>query len=247
MSNNDQRERIRGYLATIHLEIQLEPIGLENLFLDALLGIVSELWWLIALAIGILMLYKFGTRKHPRRRKDTSFSRQAGRRVHRTTRPKSSINQAIPFKRPLGSGSRFLVGKAYVTDGDGIRIAGQEVRMVGIDAPEWDQRAKRADGRWFSHGMMVKSALIQEIGGEEVRVLIEDKDKFGRLIGTVICEGRDVGEWLVREGHAISAYDDRYKRVEREARNARRGMWSHLHNFDPRAHRHRKPKKAEDG
>ena len=133
----------------------------------------------------------------------------------------------------------MIAGKAYVTDGDGIRVAGREVRIVGIDAPEWDQKAKHVDGYWFNHGRIVKSALIKEIGGKHVRVLLEDKDKFGRLIGTVICEGRDIGEWLVKEGHAIAAYDDRYRIIEREARREKRGMWENAYNFDPRAHRYR--------
>ncbi len=125
-----------------------------------------------------------------------------------------------------------------MTDGDGIRVARQEVRLVGLDAPEWDQKAKHQDGYWFKHGKRVKSALIQEIGGKRVHVSIESVDKFGRLLGTVTCNGRDIGEWLVREGHAVAAYSERYKHVEREAREAKRGMWAHAHNFDPRAHRH---------
>ena len=131
-----------------------------------------------------------------------------------------------------------------MTDGDGIRVARQEVRIAGLDAPEWDQKAKHRDGYWFSHGKRVKSALIQEIGGKHVRVSVEGTDKFGRLLGSVICEGRDIGEWLVREGHAIAAYSDRYTHIEREAREAKRGMWAHAHNFDPRAHRHRGPRKS---
>jgi len=135
--------------------------------------------------------------------------------------------------------TRTITGKAYVTDGDGIRVAKREVRIAGLDAPEWDQKAKHRDGYWFSHGKRVKSVLIQEIGGKHVRVSVEGTDKFGRLLGSVTYEGRDIGEWLVREGHAIAAYSDRYKHVEREARQAKRGMWAHAHNFDPRAHRHR--------
>ena len=136
------------------------------------------------------------------------------------------------------------MGKAWVTDGDGIRVARQEVRIAGLDAPEWDQKAKHQDGYWFSHGKRVKSALIQEIGGKYVCVSVEGTDKFGRLLGSVTYEGRDIGEWLVREGHAIAAYSDRYIHVEREAREAERGMWAHAHNFDPRAHRHRGLRKS---
>ena len=132
-----------------------------------------------------------------------------------------------------------LAGKAYVTDGDGIRVSGQEVRLAGLDAPEWDQRAKHHDGYWFGHGKRVKSALIREIGGKRVHVTVEDYDKFGRAVGIVTRNGKDVGEWLVREGHAIAAYSDRYKHIEREARQSKRGMWGHAVNIDPRRWRHR--------
>ena len=97
--------------------------------------------------------------------------------------------------------------------------------------------AKHRDGYWFAHGKRVKSALIQEIGGRRVRVAIEEYDKYGRAVGTVTSDGRDIGEWLVREGHAIAAYSDRYTHVEREARDAGRGMWGHAVNIDPRAWR----------
>ncbi len=132
-----------------------------------------------------------------------------------------------------------LSGKAYVTDGDGLRVSGQEVRFAGLDAPEFDQMAKHRDGYWFKHGERVKNALIREIGGRRVQVAIEDYDKFGRAVGIVTCDGQDVGEWLVREGHAISAYGGRYKHVEREARQAGRGMWGHAVNIDPRRWRRR--------
>ena len=134
---------------------------------------------------------------------------------------------------------RTLAGKAYVTDGDGIRVSGQEVRFAGLDAPEWDQRAKHQNGYWFGHGKRVKSALIREIGGKRVHVTVEDYDRFGRAVGIVTCHGKDVGEWLVREGHAIAAYSDRYKHIEREARRSKRGMWGHAVNIDPRRWRHR--------
>ena len=118
---------------------------------------------------------------------------------------------------------------------------GQEVRLAGLDAPEFDQHAKHQDGYWFNHGRHVKGALIRNIGGKRVRASVEGRDRYGRLLGTVSHKGRDIGEWLVREGHAIAAYSDRYKLVEREAREAMRGMWAHAHNFDPRAHRRRRP------
>ena len=135
-----------------------------------------------------------------------------------------------------------ITGKAYVTDGDGLRVSGYEIRLAALDAPEFDQRAMHRDGYWFNQGKRIKSALIKKVAGKHVHVEVMEFDKFDRAVGIATCDGMDVGWWLVRNGHAIAAYGDRYLPVEREAREAKRGMWAHAHNFDPRAHRHRKPK-----
>ena len=136
--------------------------------------------------------------------------------------------------------SGTITGKAYVTDGDGLRVSGYEIRLAGLDAPEWDQWALHQDGYWFRHGKRVKSALIQAVGGRHVRVTVEDFDRYGRIVGTATCDGKDVGEWLVRNGYAIAAYSDRYKHIEREARKEGRGMWGHAETYDPREWRARK-------
>ena len=161
--------------------------------------------------------------------------------LFRRKRRRGTLTRRRPKRSRLNtrSAGSHLTGKAYVTDGDGIRVSGQEVRFAGLDAPEWNQPAKHRDGYWFAHGKRVKSALIREIGGKSVHVVVEDFDKFGRAVGTVTCNGRDIGEWLVREGHAKALYSDRYRHIEKEAKRARRGMWSHAVNIDPRNWRHR--------
>lgn len=138
-------------------------------------------------------------------------------------------------KRPGGT----ITGKAYVTDDDGLRVSGYDIRLAGLDAPEWDQPARHRDGNWFCHGRHVKSKLIEAIGGKHVRVKVEGYDQYGRVLGSVTYNGKDVGAWLVRNGLAISAYEDKYKHIENEARNARRGMWGYDAAYDPRAWRHR--------
>ena len=218
--------------------MQLDRIGLLDTLLETVFGFITNWWWLIALVVALAILRTVAVGKRSRRYRDRGHSgRTAPRRGGGSSRGSSvaQFHAAHHVESPTGT----ITGKAYVTDGDGIRVARQEVRFAGLDAPEWDQKAKHRDGYWFNHGKRVKSALIQEIGGKHVRVSVERVDKFGRLVGTVTCNGRDIGEWLVREGHTIAAYSDRYRHVEREARKAQRGMWAHAHNFDPRAHRHR--------
>lgn len=172
----------------------------------------------LAILVGLLLVFPAGSGRRARRKRRSRKSRTARRHWFQSNR---------------------IAGKAYVTDGDGVRVSGQEVRFAGLDAPEWDQRAKHQDGYWFAHSKRVRSALIKAIGGRRVHVAVECYDKFGRAVGVVTCNGKDVGEWLVRNGHAIAAYDDRYKGVERDARQAKRGMWAHAVNIDPRRWRHR--------
>ncbi len=145
-----------------------------------------------------------------------------------------------PFAlRGLATGT-IITGEARIIDGDGVAVAGHAIRLAGIDAPELDQLAKHRDGYWFNHGQHVKRALNREIGGKEVRIRVDGYDKYDRVLGIVVHDGRDINEWLVREGHAIAAYSDHYKAVETEARNAQRGMWGHAVVWDPRVWRHRK-------
>ena len=145
---------------------------------------------------------------------------------------------------PVYSGET-ITGKAYVTDGDGITVSGYAIRLTGLDAPEWGQVARHQHGYWFNHGKRVKSALINAIGGKYVQVAVEGYDKYGRVLGSVTCDGKDVGAWLVQNGYAISAYGDQYKDIEREARLARRGLWGHVETHDPRAWRHRGKKNTD--
>ena len=157
----------------------------------------------------------------------------------RGRRKKRPVVWGRPEIRPGGT----ISGKAYVTDGDGVRVSGYEIRLAGLDAPEWDQRARHRDGYWFNQGKRIKSALIEEVGGKDVDVAVVKFDKYGRAVGGVTCDGKDIGEWLVRNGHAIAAYGGRYEAVEWEARAEERGMWGCAIVYDPRGWRHGKKKR----
>ena len=146
-------------------------------------------------------------------------------------------------KRDEAELPRTVAGKAFVTDGDGLRItdaAGRrhEIRIAGIDAAEHGQKAQSArTGDWFNEGWWVKKKLVKKVGGRQVRVAVEKRDRFGRLVGQVTCGGEDIGEWLVGGGYAIAAYSDRYKHVQKAACKEKRGRWGFAKRHDPRSHR----------
>ena len=181
------------------------------------------LWWIVAAVLVLLSAIR--AVGHP------GHARPPGRL---SGSPRRSSGSGI-------AGPRVLEGEAVVTDADGLEVEGTAVRLAGLDAPEFDQIAKVAEGDdWINHGTLVKKALVGRIGGRPVRVDVEAWDRYGRALGTVTQDGRDIGEWLVRQGHAVAAYSDRYVEAERHAKMAGHGMWGYAKCFDPRFWRHRK-------
>lgn len=129
-------------------------------------------------------------------------------------------------------------GTASVIDGDSIMVAGQEIRVSGLDAPEWDQPARLSNGRCIIQGTLSTNALKRKIEGRRVRVAVESTDSYDRLVSTVFLGSRDIGREMVREGFAWSAYGRQYQGEQREAQQARRGIWAHRENLRPAEWRH---------
>jgi endonuclease YncB( thermonuclease family) len=120
---------------------------------------------------------------------------------------------------------------AYVVDGDTLRTTdGRRVRIVQIDAPEletdcYGRQARRALLRLAPAGTRV---VLQRD-----RVL-DDVDRFGRLLRYVVVAGRDAGLALVAQGAAgpYFFHGERGRhaaallRAARRARALGRGLWS---------------------
>lgn len=147
------------------------------------------------------------------------------------------VGRKISRWKPIG---RTIEGIAWVTDGDGIKVNGHEIRINGIDAPEFDQPATFYSGKTINHGGLVKSVLIKKVGGKPVTVKVQGYDKYGRVLGEVYCDGDDIGAWLVESGNAIAAYSEKYKHLQRDASRNRRGMWGFNKFHDPRVWRNRR-------
>lgn len=120
-----------------------------------------------------------------------------------------------------------LAGKAWVIDGDSIRVGGKEIRLAGLDAPEYDQKVVNYSREVLPFGQMVKSELIRKIGGKHVTVEFNGVCKYGRTLGTVYLNGVNINGWLVREGLAVAAYGDAYREHESDARRNFRGQFGY--------------------
>lgn len=120
-----------------------------------------------------------------------------------------------------------LTGPARVIDGDTIVVAGERVRLHGIDAPELDQTFWWR-GNQIACGTMALAALEALTAGVKVRCEAVERDRHGRLVAKCFSpNGIDIGRRLVLAGWALAyrRYSTDYVDAEDAARKAKRGMW----------------------
>jgi endonuclease YncB( thermonuclease family) len=128
----------------------------------------------------------------------------------------------------LPAGAATLAGPARSLDGDTLEIAGQRVRLFGIDAPEAGQRCADAAGRAYRCGERAAEALAAMIAGRTVRCETSGSDPYGRLVARCAADGADIARRMVLAGHALAfvKFTDLYAADEALARTAGRGLWA---------------------
>ncbi len=132
-----------------------------------------------------------------------------------------------------------------VSDGDTMTILDRDyrehkIRLNGIDAPEAGQ----------DFGQVSRMNLARMVFGREVLIIQLATDKYERDLARVVFDRTDVNLEQVRAGMAwfYRAYErdipDWYREAldeaEREAREARRGLWQHRNPQPPWEFRERK-------
>jgi endonuclease YncB( thermonuclease family) len=122
-----------------------------------------------------------------------------------------------------------IAGRAKVIDGDSLEIAGERIRLFGIDAPESRQECRDAGGRPYPCGREAARALAAASTGRTVECMPVAHDRYERDVAVCTADGRDLSELMVREGHAIELPQHsrgRYTAAERQARTEKRGLWA---------------------
>ena len=75
-----------------------------------------------------------------------------------------------------------ITGKARVIDGDTIEIAGERIRLHGIDAPEAKQTCQDNNGGEWRCGQEATLALATIVGDQLITCRGDVRGKYGRLI-----------------------------------------------------------------
>jgi endonuclease YncB( thermonuclease family) len=143
------------------------------------------------------------------------------------------------------SASTILGTVIAVSDGDTITVldksrSSHKIRLTGIDAPEKSQ----------AFGQASKQTLSNLIYLQTVKVEWEKKDRYGRVLGKVIHQGRDINLEQVQRGMAWhykdyirdQSIEDRnlYAEAELKAREQKTGLWKDLDPVKPSEYRRKK-------
>lgn len=115
-----------------------------------------------------------------------------------------------------------------VSDGDSLVVAGERIRLHGIDAPEARQSCTDANGRTWACGQWATNQLRALTKGARLSCTRLDTDRFGRTIATCSANGQDIAAQMVARGAAVAftKYATDYVTTERAAARAGVGLWA---------------------
>lgn len=131
--------------------------------------------------------------------------------------------------------AEFDVTVTGVTDGDTVRVLietaegkrEEKVRLHQIDAPERAQ----------PFGNTSRQYLAELVHQRNVTLQTDGRDRYGRVIGTLLLDDKSINAEMVRAGYAWAyrAYleDEILLLLEGAARDAGRGLWQDAHPIPP--------------
>lgn len=144
--------------------------------------------------------------------------------------PAPSSSQSVPEKATTS------VHVVRVIDGDTIEVCcragrSEKVRYIGVNAPETKHPVRGVE----YYGAEAAEANAKLVSGNTVRLEfdVQQRDRHGRILAYVYLEdGTFVNAWLVEQGYAQVMtvppnvkYQEMFLRLQREARETRRGLW----------------------
>jgi len=135
----------------------------------------------------------------------------------------------IPLVATFPALAESARGEAEVLDAENIRVEGRLFRLAGIDAPEQGQACSLRE-RLYDCGMVARTALQDLTAASTVTcqpLNSQDAVAGGTVTARCFSDGYDLSEGMVYTGWAVAVegLGDRYLKLERDAAEAKRGLW----------------------
>ena len=134
---------------------------------------------------------------------------------------------ALIFLLPMSAAMADVTGKPRVIDGDTVEIAGERIRLNGIDTPEASQTCLDETGKRWRCGQEATFALLDLVGNHWITCKGEERDKYKRLIAVCFAGPYDLNAKMVRQGWALAyrKYSTAYVAEEDQAKADKVGLW----------------------
>lgn len=139
------------------------------------------------------------------------------------------ILAAVFIKEFIGTNESLEAKVIKVIDGDTINVLENKqvlkIRLFGIDAPESKQEFGKESTDFLASMIMDKN----------IRIIYKDKDQYGRIIGIVEFDGKDINKIMVSSGYAwaYTYYSDIYAKDQILAKEKKLGLWKSENPLEP--------------
>lgn len=126
------------------------------------------------------------------------------------------------------NGEKIDQGSVTVIDGDSLREGKTEIRLYGIDAPEYRQTCSDQNGVSYACGKRAADELRQLLRTGQTTCKSFEIDRYGRSVATCQSGALNLNSEMVRRGWAVAfvQFGVDYVLIEKEARAAKRGLWA---------------------
>lgn len=120
-------------------------------------------------------------------------------------------------------------GKVKVIDGDSIKVDEKEVRLLGIDAPEFKQNCFDKNNQEYACGK-VSYIFLKKLADKKIaKCLYHEKDIYNRYLAKCFIDKLSINDEILKNGMAV-IYDFTLASkeeiaLENFARNNKSGIW----------------------
>lgn len=145
-----------------------------------------------------------------------------------------SVLIAFLLAAPLWALQPEITGRPRVIDADTIEVAGQRIRLGGIDAPEMAETCRAPDGRSWRCGRWATQEAERLLNGQTLRCQDLGERTHNRIVGRCYLGEKDIAVLLIEAGAARTCLrfareqgqDAIYLAAEVRAQRARVGIFS---------------------
>lgn len=116
--------------------------------------------------------------------------------------------------------------RVKVVDGDSLFIDKTEIRLSGIDAPEFHQTCKDAGKKEYPCGLQ-SYEYLKKLAGQDTACEKIVTDKYKREVSVCFSNGTNLNQKMVEAGWAVAytRYTNEYDAAEKQAKANKAGIW----------------------